>query len=125
MTYKNILHIDDDYDDLEIFRAVIETIDSKIECISVNSAVEALKKLTSGELCPEVIFIDLNMPVMDGFEFLTEIKKVSDFNIPVVVLSTSSQRETISKVNKLGADGYVAKPNSIKEFVRLLSPYLI
>ncbi|MEO5776659.1 MAG: response regulator [Flavobacterium sp.] len=122
---KNVLHIDDDEDDLEIFSAAIQSIDSKIKCISVNNAVDALKRITSRELAPEVIFIDLNMPRMDGFQFLAELKKVPGLNIPVIVLSTSSHMETINKVNKLGADGYVAKPNTIKEFVRLLSPFLI
>lgn len=122
---KNVLHIDDDVDDLEVFSSVIENIDKKITCVSLNSAADALKRILSKELSPEIIFVDLNMPKMDGFQFLTELKKISGFNIPVIVVSTSSHSETINKVNKLGADGYVTKPNSIKEFARLLTPYLV
>lgn len=122
---KNILHIDDDEDDLEIFSAAIEGIDARMNCVSLNSATEAFRRILSNELSPEIIFIDLNMPIMNGFEFLTEIKKVVGFNIPIIVLSTSSHKETISKVTKLGAQGYVAKPNSMREFVRVLTPFLI
>src|SRR4051812_48688111 len=95
MKYKNVLHIDDDQDDLEIFFTTIEEFKPKINCISVSCAATALKKLISRELSPEVIFVDLNMPGMNGFEFLTQVKQLPDFNIPVVVLSTCSQRDTM------------------------------
>ncbi|MES2409933.1 MAG: response regulator [Bacteroidota bacterium] len=124
MGYKYVLYIDDDEEDLEIFFAVTKEFNNEINFHSFTSASKALKKIISGELLPEIIFIDLNMPGMDGFEFLTEIKKQSDIKIPVVVLSTSSQPSTKQNVEKLGADGYITKPNSIREFVRLLKPYI-
>ena len=123
MKYKNVLHIDDDQDDLEIFSSTIEEFKAKINCISINCAATALKKLISRELSPEVIFIDLNMPGMDGLQFLSEVKKLPNFDIPVVVLSTSSQPETINSVKKLGADGYLTKPSSMKQFIQLLKPF--
>lgn len=125
MKYKNVLHIDDDQDDLEIFSTTVEEFKTKINCVSINCAATALKKLMSHELSPEVIFIDLNMPGMDGFQFLSEVKKLPGFDIPVVVLSTSSQPDTITSVKKLGADGYLTKPTSMTQFVKLLTPYFI
>lgn len=125
MKYRNVLHIDDDQDDLEIFSTTVEEFKPKINCISLNCAATALKKLLSRELSPEVIFVDLNMPGMDGFQFLSEVKKLPNFDIPVVVLSTSSQPDTISSAKKLGADGYLTKPTSMKQFVKLLTPYFI
>lgn len=125
MKYRNVLHIDDDQDDLEIFSTTVEEFKTKINCISINCAATALKKLVSRELAPEVIFVDLNMPGMDGFQFLSEMKKQTDLNIPVVVLSTSSQPDTISSVKKLGADGYLTKPTSMKQFVKILTPYFL
>jgi CheY-like chemotaxis protein len=124
MKYKNILHIDDDEDDLEIFRTVIQDIDTTINCISVGSTVDALKKILLHKLTPEIIFLDLNMPIMNGFEFLTEFKKIPECTIPVIVLSTCSQKDTIRKAIKFGASGYLTKPNSIIEFVRLLTPLM-
>lgn len=121
MRYKHAIYIDDDEEDLEIFSTVIQEFSHEISCLPFTSASKALKKIISHELAPEIVFIDLNMNGMDGFEFLTEIRKQSD--MPVIVLSTCSQPETRAKVEKLGADGYITKPSSIKEFVRLLTPY--
>ena len=123
MKYKNVLHIDDDQDDLEIFSTTIDEFKPKVNCISLTCAATALKKLVARELSPEVIFVDLNMPGMDGFEFLSEIKKLPDLEIPIVVLSTCSQKETIDSVKKLGANDYLTKPSSIKQFVKLLTPF--
>ncbi|MGV3696402.1 response regulator [Flavobacterium sp.] len=123
MRYQNVLHIDDDQDDLEIFSITLEEFKSKINCISLNCAATALKKLVEREVRPEVIFLDLNMPGMNGFEFLKEVKKLPDFNIPVVVLSTSSQSDMIEAAKKVGPDDYLTKPNSISKFVQLLTPY--
>ena len=125
MHYKNVLHIDDDQEDLEIFSTTVEEFKTKINCTSLTCAATALKKLVSHELSPEVIFLDLNMPGMDGFQFLKEIKKIKGFKIPVIVLSTSSQPETISSAKEYGADGYLTKPNSIKKFVQLLTPFFL
>jgi CheY-like chemotaxis protein len=125
MKYKNVLHIDDDQDDLEIFSTTVEEFKQKINCVSEICAATALKKLVSRELLPEVIFLDLNMPGMDGFQFLSEIKKLPNFNIPVVVLSTCSQPDSISSAKKLGAYGYLTKPNSMKQFFKLLSPFFV
>lgn len=124
MGYKYILHIDDDEEDLEIFSTAVMELDTEIDCTSLNSSKEALTKLAAEELHPEIIFLDLNMPVIDGFQLLSKIKKMSNCTIPVIVLSTCSQPGTIDKVKQLGADGYIIKPNSIKEFVRVLTPFL-
>lgn len=124
MTYKNILHIDDDEDDLEFFSTAIEELDSMLQCTSMHSPREALKKLTAKELNPDIIFIDLNMPLMDGFQFLSELKKLPGFAIPVVTLSTSSQFITRQQVDAIGAAGYITKPTSIREFKRLISAFL-
>ena len=123
--YKNVLHIDDEQDDLEIFSTTVQELTASINCISLNCAATALKKIISRELSPELIFVDLNMPGMDGFEFIRKVKKLPDFNVPIVVLSTSSQRDTIESVKKLGADGYLTKPNSIRQFVQILTPFFV
>ncbi len=61
------------------------------------------------------------MPGIDGLQFLKEITKIKGLKIPVIVLSTSSQPETISSAKENGADGYLTKPNSIKKFVQFLT----
>lgn len=62
---------------------------------------------------PAIIFLDLNMPRMTGFECLQEIRKSSKLNqIPVVIFSTTSQTQAIDKVYEQGANYYIRKPNT-------------
>ena len=122
-----VMLIDDNRIDLFIHNEFINQMKIADTVLEFVNATDALKFLFENEISkwPNFILLDIHMPIMNGFEFLTEIKKVVGFNIPIIVLSTSSHKETISKVTKLGAQGYVAKPNSMREFVRVLTPFLI
>ncbi len=125
MQIRKILLIDDDADDQEIFEAALQSSSASVQYQSVSSAVSALDQLNTGELSPDIIFLDLNMPVMDGRRFLTELKKHELLKpIPVVVISTSSHPETISSVKALGAAGFVTKPSSFDELVTILDDLL-
>ncbi|MFZ4536663.1 response regulator [Propionivibrio sp.] len=67
---------------------------------------------------PDLILLDLNMPRMDGREFLTAIKQEPDFSdIPVVILTTSEAERDIVASYNLGAAGYVTKPADIQQFI--------
>ena len=75
MPYKNILLIDDDDDDQEIFLSAVEQVSESVTCVALGNATEALHQLTTKAIVPDIIFLDLNMPIMNGQQFLTEIKK--------------------------------------------------
>jgi len=82
-------------------------------------------KLLSGELIPDVIFLDLNMPIINGQEFLATLKSTAGLqDIPVIILSTASDSLIAYKLKAEGASGFLTKPTSIKELSNLLSPYL-
>ncbi len=98
MKYQNVLHVDDDQDDLEIFSITVGEFKPAVTCVSLDCAVTALDKIKSHEISPEAIFLDLNMPGMNGFEFLAEVKKLPEFKGSVFVLSTSSQPEAMETV---------------------------
>jgi DNA-binding response OmpR family regulator len=67
---------------------------------------------------PELIILDLNMPEKDGFQTLRELKESVFFNnIPIIILSTSSQNEDLIKCLDLGAHKYITKPASYKNLV--------
>jgi CheY-like chemotaxis protein len=70
---------------------------------------------------PDLIFLDLNMPRMDGCEFLAEIKANPLFNdIPVVVLTTSDVENDVVRSYQLGAASYITKPMDMSQFINAI-----
>jgi CheY-like chemotaxis protein len=126
MSYHNLLLIDDDEDDQHIFMTAAAEVSSKVNCIAFYDAREALEKLSLQEVTPDVIFLDLNMPIMNGEQFLTEIKRHKDLkHIPVIIFSTSSNQNTIKSVKELGATSFITKPSLYDELVDVLKPLLL
>ncbi len=125
MKYKSLLLVDDDEDDEEIFRSALKQISNSIRCEAYQDASEALQSLKSTEIFPDLIFLDLNMPVMNGQEFLVEIKRNDLLKaIPVVIYSTSSHKPTIDLMKDLGAIDFITKPNNHKDLVKALNSIL-
>jgi CheY-like chemotaxis protein len=120
----NILFVDDDTDDKDIFFEAINDIDPEIECKVARNGKEALEVLLSETALPRYIFLDINMPVMDGRAFLLEIKKNKKLrDIPVVIYSTTEDKEEIKRLKALGAE-YIGKPTSFEVLKRSLAKYL-
>jgi len=125
MTYKNILHIDDDSDDCELFMEALEAV-SDAMYTAIYNPVEALRKLMQEEIKPDVIFLDLNMPFMSGLEFLTEIKKQERINeIPIIIFSTSQLDDIIREAKEHGAQDFISKPNNFNDLKEILSRYIL
>lgn len=127
MGYAEILFIDDDEDDLNIFSSVVRSLHATVSMHTVSDAGSALAQLDAGEMNPDLIFLDLNMPSMNGRDFLRAVKgKPALRDIPVIVLSTTGQPETIREVRALGAANYIVKPATFHEieamFKTLLNP---
>jgi CheY-like chemotaxis protein len=126
MQYKNILLIDDDEEDNEIFMTALDSVSSDFLCAAYTNASKALVSLQSREIEPDVIFLDLNMPIMSGQEFLIQIKKEKIIqNIPVIIFSTSSNPETIALAKKLGAEDFVTKPDRLEKLVDILKTIVL
>jgi CheY-like chemotaxis protein len=125
MLYKSILLIDDDLDDAEILFEAVKSLEEKIICRIVTSPVIALEELKSGQNLPELIFLDLNMPIISGPEFLQQLKKEAALeDIPVIVYSS----HTIEIMQKLTRQfekvSCISKPNDYKELVSVLQDIL-
>src|SRR5436190_12053729 len=100
----NILYIDDDSEDREIFAEAITAVDPLYNCYMANDGYQGLKALEDFALIPDYIFVDVNMPVMNGKKFLTEIKRISRLrSIPIIIYSTTLHQEEISEYLKMGA----------------------
>ena len=108
--------IDDDQDDREIFLEAILKCDSSLEVFFAKDGVEALELLETASAQPDVIFLDYNMPRMNGVECLKRLKagKITK-DIPVVMYTTSGNREEENFILKLGADYYMRKTASFTQ----------
>ncbi len=121
-TIKKILVVDDEMDDVQLFGEVIANIEPSIELIYAEDGREALEKLAATtNYLPDLIFLDLNMPRMDGKECLKKIKNDEQLNkIPVIIYTTSSQINDIEETMEAGAVCFITKPNNLKELERIL-----
>lgn len=122
---KTILIIDDDIDDQEILITAIQELDETIVCFTALNGKDGLEKLRSKEIVPRLIFLDLNMPAMNGFQFLEHVKGSDELNnIPIIVFSTSSNPADVQQTKKLGAIDFFTKPTSFLRLKQLLIPRL-
>lgn len=114
--------VDDDADDTLLFNEVLNEVNPGVKLISATNGQEALSTLnTIGEF-PDLIFLDLNMPRMDGKECLRLIKTNAEYgHIPVFMYSTSSMPKDIQEAIANGAACFITKPSSLKELKHILS----
>lgn len=119
-----ILAVDDDPEDFEFFFDAVKKIDENIIVLKATNGQEALQMLEEHVLMPDYIFLDINMPMMDGRACLQEIKKRDKFkDIPVVMYSTTNNATEISKYRVLGAN-FLVKPHQFNKLVQSLSVIL-
>ena len=113
----NVMLIDDDEDDRMLFDMALQMADDRLTCITIDNCLEALGLLKSGE-APDILFLDLNMPSMHGFDCLGLIKQSplpQLQHIPVVIYSTSGYTVDIEKARELGACGYLKKQSDLEQ----------
>ncbi len=121
MLQKIILLADDDIDDTEMFREALTSIDDSIICHCAANGSEVLEKLNELKNMPDVIFLDLNMPIMDGWKCLQHLKDDEHYkHIPVIMISTSSHKQDMDMASSLGALCYFVKPNSFNDLIQIL-----
>ena len=125
-SYKKLFIIDDDVEDQEIFKEAIKEIDNTILCYSATSGEEALVELQQEiMLLPDLIFLDLNMPKLNGKQVLMEVKKINLLKaIPVIMYSTSFAPHDIEEVTRLGAAFHLLKPSRFEDLCRSLKVVL-
>src|SRR6187402_2606042 len=102
---KRFLLVDDDNDDRELFSEALATVNPVIICDLAADAEEALNKLHSKDIdAPDMIFLDINLPIMTGWQFLTNLKSQEQYkDIPVIMYSTSSNQRDKDIAKDLGA----------------------
>lgn len=118
----NVFLIDDDFDDQEFFSLALKKMDEKNECVFAKDGVMALDMIRKNEdFQPDYIFIDYNMPRMNGLECLIEIRKIDRFDhTPIYMYSTTDNPSTMEESKRLGATGFIVKPSGLQVLVEIL-----
>ena len=117
----HILYIDDDLEDREIFRDAITQISPAYVCNVATDGRQGFQILQDFVVMPDFIFVDVNMPVMNGRQFLEKVKSTPTFrSIPVIMYSTTSFAQERVEYFKLGAKDVLVKPNTFREICDLL-----
>ena len=119
---KHILLIEDDLDDQDIFLSALGSLEVLIACETALSANEALERLRSEDISPDLIFLDLNLKGMHGFQFMNQVKLESRLKkIPIIILSDSSDPLDIETAKIAGARKYITKPDQLEDLVNLIA----
>lgn len=114
----NILLIEDDAIEVMKFNRVLKTLNLNHRIIEANNGEAALDILKAKEITPDIIILDLNMPKLNGIEFLTILKSDEVLKyIPSIILSTSSNYKDMMECYKLGIAGYILKPLKYDDYV--------
>src|SRR5882757_3372759 len=112
---KRFLLIDDDRDDRELFSEALSLVEPGIICDQATDAEEGLARLRQSKEEPDLIFLDINLPVVNGWQFLTRLKKESDLkHIPVIMYSTSANIRDRKTARDMGALCFITKPHAFR-----------
>ena len=119
----NLLIVDDDPDDRAFFIEAAREVDEGIECMTAGNGQKALEILRNGDtLLPDLIFMDIRMPLMNGKKCLFEIKNDDRLkHIPVIIYTTSKVIEESIELKKMGACHFISKPGNADEIYYLVS----
>jgi CheY-like chemotaxis protein len=118
--------IDDDPDDQEFFCMAMKKANPTVDCAVASDCPRAIEQLKDPSFTPQLIFIDINMPRMDGVECLRNLREIPRLQqVPTYMYSTAADKRVVDLCLQLGADGFLQKQVSIadakKDFEQILS----
>lgn len=118
---KNIYLAEDDSDDVFIFKYALKRLGLNCRITVFPNGQELLDKLQNINIFPDIIFLDINMPKLNGLDTLVQIKEMESFHsTPVIVYSTSNNNIDAIKALEGRASLYLVKPNNIDELTKML-----
>ncbi|MCM4171718.1 response regulator [Arenibacter sp. TNZ] len=121
MNRISIFLADDDQDDREIFMDALTELPIETSVKQFENGVDLMAELHSDNPLPKIIFLDLYMPLMDGFECLSDIRNIPDFSeITIIIYSTSYHQNEVDQLKEGGANQYIKKPNSYNQLKTIL-----
>jgi CheY-like chemotaxis protein len=123
-----VLYVEDDLDDCDLFIEAVNKISrvkGEIKCVLASDGDEGLAKLIDFPQNPDIIFLDINLPKMDGKEFVTAVKQNAKLkHIPIVIYSTTITTADMQLFNRYGVFHFFNKPSDFDLLCQGLS-YLL
>ena len=118
----NLLLADDDLDDCDFFKEALDELPFSAILTTVNDGVELMKLLTAKDSpLPDLLFLDLNMPLKNGFDCLEEIKIIDRLkHLPVIIFSTSLDMNVVNALYEKGANYYAQKPGEFSTLKKVI-----
>lgn len=121
----NVLLIEDDMIEIMKLNRTISTLNLDHNIIEANNGEDALKILEKKDNLPDIILLDLNMPKINGIEFLSILKNDDLLKyIPTIILTTSNNQKDLLECYKIGVAGYVIKPLKYEDYVSKIEKLL-
>jgi len=118
MKQLSILLIEDDVIEVMKFKRTITTLNLSHKIVEANNGLQALDILNNKDYLPNIILLDLNMPMLNGVDFLTIIKNDKTLKyIPTIIFTTSNNEKDFKECYKNGIAGYMLKPLKYKDYV--------
>lgn len=123
--YKRLFIIDDDTEDQEIFIEALREVDASVICNTAMNGEDAFHQLENMMVLPDLIFLDLNMPKLNGKQVLKELKRTDGVSeVPVIMYSTSFGPRDIEEIKQSGAAFYLLKPSRFDDLCKSLQEIL-
>src|SRR6187431_1679646 len=117
---KRVLLVEDDRDDQSLFCESLKELYPGFICEMANDGPQALEMIAQNTFY-DYIFIDLNLPKLDGFQVLEAIQQTKLVqNLPLIILSSTSRQSDIDRCHDLGATSFYTKPSSFTELVDVM-----
>lgn len=118
--FKKILAVDDSDIVLNLHQLTFRRL-PEVELLTARNGIEAMKKVKESQGV-DLILLDINMPLMDGITFLESLRhEAAPLNkIPVIMITTEGEEESVVNALKKGANAYIKKPFRQKELFELL-----
>ena len=126
MNNKCIILADDDLDDRMLFEEALIEVNNNIKILLFIDGVQLMESLLgTTSIIPSIIFLDINMPKKNGFECLKQIRLSPILkNIPIIMYSTCSQKDTVDKAYEGGANYFIRKPDNFGVLKKLIHKIL-
>tara|TARA_B110000046_G_C13010557_1_gene406469 strand:+ start:356 stop:769 length:414 start_codon:yes stop_codon:yes gene_type:complete len=123
--FLKVLLVEDNLIEIMKMKRTISFLNLKHTIYEANNGQEALSFLEDRTNMPDIILLDLNMPKINGIEFLKIIKKEEDLkHIPTIILTTSSNQKDLLECYRTGMSGYILKPLKYEDYVKKIEVVL-